>query len=305
MRETQATIIRCDENPPGGREDFLAAVASAFPREAYFEFGGGLGDIINLTATTDVFTKLEEPGDDPVVLVLVTHNPHAWEVFGFHPRAERLVILNLPISEYGVQYRRDDEAFRRRHGLPIPCVNPKRTRMNGFVPYPTSEDLSEIAFIQKPFAVFSMTASCGPNDPRSVPARIVESATRTAIAAGIIPVFVGKTYSVENRFNPIPHVESDLPPVEGVISMIDRLTVPGACELVRRAAVTVACDSAIGCAARAMCLPTFNLVHDEMWAACKAPEIGHGQMMYETFYYCSFRAYSDELLSTFFRRFVR
>lgn len=300
MTTSRANLIL--ENPLGGRADFVAAVKDAVPRDAYYEWGGGLGDIINGAAASDVFHRLDK--GERIVVVVLTHNPNSWEIFGFHPNADKLTILSLPISEIGKGYNRLDPGFRNRHGLPMVYRDQPIVLHYPFRAFPAPEDLGVIGELSKPFAVISATASLGPTDTRSFPPHITRACAAVLSSEGLVPVFVGRSYKLDNS-DLRSHLHEEVLPsnVPGSISMIGRLTVPGNIELIRRAVLTVACDSAMGCAARSMHLPTFNLVGDQMWAACGGPTEGHASMIHKDFYYSSFKAYTDELFRSFVRRF--
>src|SRR5262245_25852485 len=80
----------------------------------FIELGSGLGDILNqlcLRGTWNILRDLE-PGDTADV-VLITHNPHAQELFAHHPKRAQFTVRNL-----GFWGGDEDRAMRELHGLP-------------------------------------------------------------------------------------------------------------------------------------------------------------------------------------------
>lgn len=266
-------------------------ISAAVDLGRYFEFGAGLGDVIVSSLQSEVFTALDDATDDPVAVVLICHNPQVSELFRFHENCRKLVLREIPVSDFRPGEESDTESFRLRHGLPIPRPTRRVHLYENFCPSFTPKDAAFIDTVQAPFVVVSSTASVGPTDKRSLTPRLLSSVVRTILASGLIPVLVGARYST--------HEEVPLPEISGVLSAVDRLTVAGSLELIRRAAATVACDSAMGCAARSMWRRTFTLVGDEMWKACSGPAVGHGSLLHPNLYFSSFQAYTDDLLSKF------
>ena len=62
----------------------------------YIEYGGGLGDIFFQIYFEGAYRALDELTEaDRAVIGLITHNPHAGEIFANHPRTGQLTVRNL------------------------------------------------------------------------------------------------------------------------------------------------------------------------------------------------------------------
>jgi ADP-heptose:LPS heptosyltransferase len=198
--------------------------------ELYLEFGGGLGDIFYRMFHDGGYCALQAlTPQDRALIVLITHNPHARELFDQHPRASQLDVRDL-----GYWLPSDDAVMRRRHGLPQ-----RRSRLPAagapeFYPSPVDREwlnrLDGTAYV-----LFSVSAGL---PERDVPADLVERLVELAIAHSLLPVLVGRNYSrFDRREQRVHH--------RGVLDLIDRLTVPGVAVAVRRSLGVVCCHSAI------------------------------------------------------------
>ena len=281
-----------------GKGEYEEAALKAVANGNYFEFGGGLGDIFNASASTPVCRKLDM--GEQVAITLLTHNPNSYEVFANHPNADKLSVVMIPITELLKNgYNRHDVGFRTRHGLPLNFRDNARDNYP-YKPFPRPEDETALSEITSPFVAFSTTASAGPQDFRSLPPDLVGRAVEVVADFGFKAVFTGKHYNtmVADGNPPGIHIESPPPNHSAVVSMIDRLSVTGNCELMRRARFTVACDSSMGCARRAMWLPGFDLVCEKMWKACHAPPEGHRPIPHNS-YQSTFGMFSKELFTSY------
>src|SRR5574339_50741 len=117
----RAKLIQWNEIPDGGAPDLTARIERARAVGRYFEFGGGLGDIITKSSKSAVFAELHR-GGEPIVVLLVTQNPSSWEIFGFHPNARDLTIVNIPYKVVQTGPGMHSPEFRRRFGLPASGV---------------------------------------------------------------------------------------------------------------------------------------------------------------------------------------
>lgn len=270
-------------------------VLSAFRAGRYYEFGGGLGDIIIAASHSDVFARLDEGGSLPIVVTLITHNSCAWELFAYHPKASCLLIVNIPFREA------EDRTLRERYGLPPkPQVRPWLYEEGAIRFHGTEQDRMILSALPVRRVVLATTASNGPTDQRTMPPWLAESAVRTILERGLTPILVGRTYVING--SGVKHVDAPPPHVLGLLNLTDRLTVPGVFELVRTSSVTVSCDSAVACAAHVLMRPTFSVVHDARWKSCGGNREGHGTVLHERFYQSMYGAYRDELLGTFLRK---
>lgn len=284
----------------GNREYVQAMTLAAMAAGRYYEFGGGLGDVICAATQSDVFARLDAGDPEPIVVTLLSHNSFAWELLAFHPSARgTLTILDIP-------YRAaQDSGFRDRYGLPAqgPARRPHLYQDGALRFHATPSDRMILGTLHPRRAVVATTASLGATDSRTIPADLAGSLCRALLGAGFTPVLVGRTYKI-NGSEVAQHVDALPPVVDGLVNLTDLLTVPGVLELVRTSPLTVACDSAVSCGAHSLMRPTFSLVSESHWRACGGDPAGHGRILHDLFYQSTFKAYREELLTDFLRKHV-
>jgi hypothetical protein len=296
-------LILSYDSPNGGHPEVLASIPSAIKKGIYFEFSGGLGDVINGVVTTDVFRKLDalKPGDRAVI-VLFCHNPDAPDLFLYHHLSAQFVILSLGFHDCF------DQVYRRRHGLPPkpffhhPVLDP--------VPYKprfSESDRAVLNTFPEKFVAFSVTASNGKGEGRSIPSHIYTSVASVCLKRGLTPIFLGKRYTnviLDDHKPSTAHNEADPPKLDGVLSAIDRFSVSGSLETVRRSVATVVCNSAIMHASWRMRRPTFFVATNHEWddyKKCKRLDLhGYGYgLAYPENKYCSHGNYTESQFSGF------
>jgi len=196
----------------------------------YLEFGGGLGDVIQQIFQDGRYAIFDELGpNDSAAVSLICHNPHAHELFSYHPHIDR-----IEIRSFGYWTPEEDCVMRPKHGLPRPPWYRPRKWAPKF--YPAETDLPNLCGI--PFqkvVVFSISAGLS---ERSVPAKIVGRLSSLATSLGFLPVFVGREYERQGR----KETRIDLP---GTLDLVNMLTVPGVAELVKKSCGVVCCHSSI------------------------------------------------------------
>lgn len=296
-------LIMSYDSPNGGHPEVLASIPSALKKGIYFEFSGGLGDVINGVITTDVFRKLDamKPGDRAVI-VLICHNPDAPDLFLYHHLSEQFVILSLGFHDCF------DRVYRKRHGLPpqpffhSPVLNPAP-----YIPRFSEADRAILDKFPEKLVAFSVTASNGKGEGRSVQPPVYTSAAAVCLKKGLTPLFLGKRYAniiLDDHKPATPHTEAEPPKLDGVLSGIDRFSVSGSLECVRRSVATVVCNSAIMHTSWRMRRPTFYIATDGEWAEyAKTPRLDlHGYaygLTYPENSGCSQSGYTDEQFSAF------
>lgn len=203
----------------------------------HIEFGGGLGDVLTRIYNSSSYSELEDlsPNEEATV-VLMSHNPHAKELFSWHPKASQ-----LEIRDVGFWWPNEDLAMRAVHGLPpAPPVHLARQESVRFHPSPADQlILQELG----PAPYIVLNAGAGSPD-RNVPNSICNDAL-SAISEkwlknhSMRAIAVGRTYTRERR------VEPRFPAREGFVDLIDQLSVPGTIELIRGSAGVFCCHSAL------------------------------------------------------------
>jgi hypothetical protein len=199
--------------------------------EVYLEYGGGLGDILYQIFHDDGYERLTELGTaDRATVVLITHNPHAKELFEFHPQAGR---IEVRVPGYWPPHQ--DREMRAAHGLRHPPSRggPPRARPVFHAPPADRELLSQLE--GRPYVLFS--ASAGLPD-RDIPAPLLRELVALVRAEGLLPVFVGRNYERFGR-------RERRPVGPAVVDLIDRLTVPGVAAALDGALGAVCCHSAV------------------------------------------------------------
>lgn len=201
----------------------------------YCEFGGGLGDILNGVFLTDQYVNLDSLQlHERAKVCVASHNPFAKELFLWHPKRDRIDLMDV-----GYWLPGDDEKNRARLGLPTnrhvtlrPNPHPNVTF------YPSPEDLPKIHHTKElgKYIVFSTVAG----EPfRDIPLSLAEAAINLCIEAGFKVILVGRNY---DRFGRKEHRFS---PRNGLVDMIDLLTVPGTAALLVGSSGVFCCFSSI------------------------------------------------------------
>jgi hypothetical protein len=197
----------------------------------YLEYGGGLGDIFYQMFQHGSYHLLNtlQPTDRATV-VLITHNPHARELFDYHPQAARIKVINP-----GYWLPEEDATKRRQFGLP-----PVRPELPAYAEpiefYPSPADFKVIGCLtSQPYIVFSVSAG---EPERDIPVELVRLLIKQTLHYGFLPVFTGRNYE---RFSRSEYQ----PDAEGVCNLIDKLTVAGVAHVLKDAVGLVCCHSSL------------------------------------------------------------
>lgn len=204
----------------------------------YFEYGGGLGDVFARMSIGCGFNVLHTmTPEDTAAVVLITHNPHAREIFDYHPKASQ-----IDVKSYDHWWPSQDRPMRARLGLPYPAPRILPITEDPVLRfYPADKDKELISSVlNKKFVVFSISGSDGKRD---FPSTITQRLIVLCLSMGVQPVFVGQDYIVRS-LKPWKHTEARPPNVRAV-NMINQLTVPTVCYLTEKSLAVVACHSAI------------------------------------------------------------
>lgn len=227
-------------------------------RARYMEFVGGLGDVLNRCHQCPWYESIADLApDEEAALVLLSHNPATLSLFRHHPTRGTLRIYDL-----GFDGRFLNPIWRASMGLPSET---------GFVPknvdrialYPAPEDVPVLAALPDRYVAF--IASAGTPE-RNLPEPIVEDAVDVALSLGFSVVFLGGTYVHRYRslgsLGPGPRHELRPRLRPGVISLIDRLSVPGAGVVLDGAWAVFTAHTALCLFAWYRKRPTFLLYND-------------------------------------------
>lgn len=192
-------------------------------QEMIIKLGSGLGDLLQQVFMTDINLCLLNPPDNgryfsyppnnvtyPIQLEIYTHNPYSGELFANYPTLGKLFGYTIHANtlnadpNYGYTIREEIPEF-----------------------YPPDSDVAGLWSVPADYIVFQVSAS---DSKREIPAPIVYQLLQACIARGLTPVIIGRNYEHIDRQERFTGFE-----MEGVINLIDKLSVPGTLELVKRA----------------------------------------------------------------------
>lgn len=216
-------------------------------RTRYLELHGGLGDTFNWCYLRPHYSELDSlPAKERIFIVVATHNPFTWELFGWHRNAHQLTI-----AKWGYTRRMPHPEYRREHGFPEHRKEwpwdayPRSGPVNFYAP-PDEYPIIREEKTKGRYVLFSLTAS---DNGRSIPASIANAAARVCLGKGYRVLLTGRTYAFaladpqESRHGRRPEIRVELQ--DGVVDLVDRLTVPGVSSLVAGASAVLTCHSAL------------------------------------------------------------
>lgn len=205
-------------------------VATAIRRHEYW---GGLGDLVNHIFWLPCYQALDtlQPGERAKV-VISSHNPHAKELFLWHPKRAQIDLEN---RGFHTSFR--DPVYRRSVGLPEIHECDHGYPFSPVHFHPNPEDLPQLETIRArgKYLVFNPVAG---ETQKNVPLEVAENAARLASHYGFTLVLVGRNYAHDYKVPPPPgcagrrEFKLDAP----VVDLVDKLSVPGVLELLRGAA---------------------------------------------------------------------
>ncbi len=200
-------------------------------------FGGGVGDVLNHCFSDDQYSNLMNMTDeDTCDIFLNCHNPYAREIFDWHPKKSQLNVI-----WHGYWTSNDEMNKRREHGIFTENTDPPGPKG---VPkfYPCQEDIKLLEDIKefskgRKLIVIQATAGCSDRDipEYQMKKMLADLETRDCVVVG-----VGRNYQRSDRYGEFKYDE-----YPEVLSMVDRLSVPGTVELIKQASGVIACHSAI------------------------------------------------------------
>lgn len=227
----------------------------------YHEYWGGLGDIFNHVYWLSCYKNLSrlKPGETAFVAIS-SHNPHAKELWLWHPKAEQINIYSFGFH-CGFNDKKVKESLKMRT---TGCNHPSipKTEIE-FYPAPHDAETLSIAEKLPPYITFSV-ASAEPG--KFVPPPIVLDAAKRTLAAGFAIVLIGKNYQHYSFHNVQPQGNGRQEPRlwqdAMIVDFVDKLTVPGALQVIKGAAGCFTAHSAACMAAYHMKKATFLLYND-------------------------------------------
>jgi hypothetical protein len=219
------------------------------------EFGGGLGDVLDQMYANGAYHTLRDLGeDDTATVYLITHNPFAAELFLNHPNRDRIKVEVLPYW-----HPDQDRAERTIRNMPPMGMNqylPVKYGGVEFFPGPASVDLLRQVV---PFDYLVLAAGAGMQE-RVLPDPVLHLILGTITALTNMPIYaIGRTYTREGRYEPV----TDGYPT--VVNWVDRLDVPGTCQLVQNAAGLITAHSSMALLGWLEDVPELLVYPESVW----------------------------------------
>lgn len=203
-------------------------------------YAGGLGDVFVSMRMQDSYISLDNlKPEDTCDIHIVSPNPFCHEIWNWHPKKDQLHVVSYLWRELSKA-----EQARTFNGIALNDTIPSVAERKKEVFYISDQDkvvldeLGSTSFV-------AISASAG-GEYRNLPRPILESICAHLIEKGIKVVGVGRTFQ---RYGPnIASKEIGYEFNPGVLSLIDKLSVPGTVELFNRAAGVVVCTSSMSIA---------------------------------------------------------
>jgi ADP-heptose:LPS heptosyltransferase len=194
----------------------------------YVEFGGGLGDVIHQCYITGNYRALDSV-EKPTAILIQCHNKFAKEIFLQHPRSHLFEIFEVRYCGYPKFPDGYDDVELKMNLLlegyrVLPRIAPPAVQDVVF--YPRAAD--KVILDQLPGRFIAFQPFSGTSD-RDIPPEISEAIHEYAVRHGIPLVIVGRNYERIGKTSTEEFASSPQ-----VLNFIDKLSVPGSIELVKR-----------------------------------------------------------------------
>lgn len=219
------------------------------------EFGGGLGDILDQMYAGGAYNVLHDLGpDDTATVYLVTHNPFAAELFAHHPHRDRITVEALPYWPPS-----EDRAERTKRNMPPMGMNQYLPLRYGTVQFYPSPESSALLGQVTPYDYLVLAAGAGMQE-RVLPDDVLHEILTTITALTNMPIYaIGRSYERDGRHEPV----ADGYPT--VVNWIDRLDVPGTCQLVQHAAGLITAHSSMAILGWLEDVPELLVYPESVW----------------------------------------
>lgn len=218
--------------------------------ERYYEYMGGLGDVILRLGSSPWYASLDRLApNERAAVVLMCHNPNVAQLFEWHPKISQIEVYDFGFGGHAA-HPWEDPVWRAAHQMPAkdPCPPPHDGSQINF--YPAPSEVPVIAgFASDSFIVVCPTAG---SVERTFPVHVADEIVDIAISSGFPVVEIGASYYLSRQHGP-------LRPRAGLCSLVDKLSVPGTIELIRKARGLVTAHSFTCLAAWQLRKPVFLL----------------------------------------------
>lgn len=219
------------------------------------EFGGGLGDVLDQLYAGGTYNVLRDLGpDDTATVYLITHNPFASELFAHHPHRDRITLEVFPY--WTPDQDRTERTIRNMPPMGMNQFLPVKYGMIEFHPGPESTALLNQV---SPHEYLVLAAGAGMQE-RVLPDAVLHDIVSTVTALTNMPIYaIGRSYERDGRHEPV---------VEGyptVVNWVDRLDVPGTCQLVQNAAGLITAHSSMAILGWLEDVPELLVYPESVW----------------------------------------
>lgn len=229
-------------------------------RSFVMEWSGGIGDVFYMMWVSGYYALLDDLKEGEYATIINRcRTPGLEEIIKWHPNRDRIELIDLSWHPHEVT------SVEKRKVLGLPLPSPHTPLLKEPVFYPSPEDAPVLRELtSSPFVVFALSGSFS---EKNVPPQVGDRIAAIFLSRGYRVIQVGKTYSRRVCYAGTivftDRREERLTKRDGVVDVIDGLTLPGTCELVRAAAGVVCCDSSIMHLSLRMQKPTFIVVPDK------------------------------------------
>lgn len=205
------------------------------------ETRGGLGDAFITFHETDAYERICKMGPaESATVSIISHNPFVDELFKWHPKAAQIKVVKARFFFH----EHTNTPMRRNAGLsdnpPPACARRKRLPIPMF-PSPQDGQVLASKLPRVPFLAVAPTSSGMEIENRSLPAPLIETAFEVCRNRNIPIVLLGRNYQGPHAYKP----GFTGPAQQGVVDLIDQLSVPGTAQVIKRATAVLSAHSAL------------------------------------------------------------
>lgn len=187
----------------------------------YIEFGGGLGDVINQCYRFGGYSYLSKTAEKTAVLIFC-HNQFCVEIFNQHANAVNFEIKYQHYPTFPVAESIRQDMHRNGYVRTTPPVNHKAEDIKF---YPTPADMLVLESLPANYVSFQPFS--GTSD-RDIPPQQIQAIDEFLSSINIPLVMIGRNYDRTHK------TSKEGTDSKTIISTIDKLSVPGTIELVKR-----------------------------------------------------------------------
>ena len=199
-------------------------------------FDGGLGDVFLRSFEGNGYSSFNnlQPGDTCDIHIVST-NSYAHELWEWHPKRKQ---LNLIIHPWRNVKQNSD--IRRTNNIPEDLYPPPSSEKPVIYPSPLDKEILNWVHTLRPFVIISAVAG---TKERNISSENLGKIVPYVQEKGFRVVFIGRSFVRGGHYPVSPEIFCGYG--SKVISMIDKLTVPGTLCLIERASALIVCHSSM------------------------------------------------------------